>query len=124
MNLERITNILHPMYCRALELYQISFPFHEQREAFSQEKILSDNEYHFSLIYNENTFVGLVLYWESEDFIYIEHLCILPEMRNKQYGKKVLSLLGGNKKRSFLKLILPWTIFPNGEKAFMKDVVL
>ena len=95
MNLERITNILHPMYCRALELYQISFPFHERREAFSQEKILSDNEYHFSLIYNKNTFVGLVLYWESEDFIYIEHLCILPEMRNKQYGRKVLSLLGG-----------------------------
>ena len=120
MNLERITNILHPMYCRALELYQISFPFHEQREAFSLEKILSDNEYHFSLIYNKNTFVGLVLYWESEDFIYIEHLCILPEMRNKQYGRKVLSLLGGKQKTLILEIDPPVDNISKRRKGFYK----
>ena len=29
MNLQRITNQLHPMYNEALELYKISFPLHE-----------------------------------------------------------------------------------------------
>ena len=47
MHLERITNPLHSMYNRALELYQISFPLHEQREAFSQAEILRDDDYHF-----------------------------------------------------------------------------
>lgn len=32
MVLKRIMNISHPMYCKALKLYQISFPYHEQRE--------------------------------------------------------------------------------------------
>jgi len=68
MNLERITSPLHPLYKQALELYQISFPFHEQREAFSQAAILHDDAYHFDLIYDAGTFVGLVLYWESLDY--------------------------------------------------------
>lgn len=93
MRLERVTNTEHPSYQRALEGYRISFPLHEQREAVSQKKILSDPDYHFNLIYAGNTFVGLLLCWETEHFIYIEHLCILPEARNQHYGKKTLELL-------------------------------
>ena len=93
MVLKRITDISDSMWTKALDLYDKSFPYHERRESLSQEKILKDSEYHFSLIYDEETFVGIVLYWEQEQFIYIEHFCILPEMRNKQYGQKVLSLL-------------------------------
>ena len=52
MNTERITSPLHPLYKQALELYQISFPLHEQREAFSQTAILHDDAYHFDLIYD------------------------------------------------------------------------
>lgn len=32
MILKRITNISHPMYCEALKLYQISFPYHKENE--------------------------------------------------------------------------------------------
>ena len=93
MILKRIVNRSHPMYCEALKLYQISFPYHEQQEKNSQDEILKDDEYHFSLIYDENIFVGIILYWEQEQFIFIKHFCILPEMRNKQYGQKTLSFL-------------------------------
>lgn len=107
MKLERIINPHHPMYQKALELYQISFPFHEQREKFSQTAILNDNSYHFELVYDEDIFVGLVLYWENLDYIYIEHFCILPEMRNRQYGQKVLSLLKEQKKTLILEIDPP-----------------
>ena len=43
MLLERVINPSHPMYFKALKLYQISFPYHEQREEFSQEKIFGSN---------------------------------------------------------------------------------
>ena len=76
MNLERITSPSHPTYERALELYQLSFPLHEQRERFSQDAILQDDAYHFDLVYDGDSFVGLVLYWEKSDYIYIEHFCI------------------------------------------------
>ena len=118
MNLERITSPLHPLYKQALELYQISFPFHEQREAFSQAAILHDDAYHFDLIYDAGTFVGLALYWESLDYIYIEHFCILPEMRNKQYGQRVLSLLKTRQKTLILEIDPPIDAISVRRKGF------
>ena len=118
MNLERITNELHPMYNEALELYKISFPLHEQREAFSQAEILHDDAYHFDLIYDEENFVGIILYWEQSNYIYIEHFCILPQMRNKQYGQRVLSLLKGKKKTLILEIDLPIDAISIRRKGF------
>lgn len=62
MRFERITNENHQMYKKALELYGISFPSHEQRETDSQAKILSHDEYYFSLIYDEDAFVEICDY--------------------------------------------------------------
>lgn len=93
MHLERITSENHPMYKKAMELYHKSFPWHEQRENSSQDDILGNEAYHFDLVYDGVTFVGEVLYWEIADFLYIEHFCILPEMRSRGYGEKVLSIL-------------------------------
>ena len=36
MLLKRITNSSDPMYQEALKLYQISFPYHEQRETLAR----------------------------------------------------------------------------------------
>lgn len=118
MLLKRITHPEHPMYHEALKLYQISFPYHEQRESISQEKILSDDEYHFSLIYDEDIFVGLILYWECDGFIYVEHFCILPEMRNKQYGQKTLSLLMEQHKTLLLEIDPPVDSISKRRKGF------
>lgn len=116
--LKRITNILDPMYYEALKLYQISFPHHEQRERHSQNEIIKDHEYHFNLIYDEEVFVGLILYWEQEQFIYIEHFCILPEMRNKQYGDKTLALLAEQGKTTILEIDPPKDSISNRRKGF------
>ena len=118
MVLKRITNIFHPMYCEALNLYKISFPCHEQREKHSQEEILKDDEYHFCLLYDEDIFVGLILYWEHEQFIYIEHFCILPEMRNKQYGQKALALLTKQGKTIILEIDPPKDEISKRRKGF------
>ncbi len=107
MELERVRNTAHPMFHQAIELYKSSFPYHEQREEQSQHRILRDDEYHFSLIYDKENFVGLILYWEPEEFIYIEHFCVLPEMRNRQYGQKTLSLLMNQGKPLILEIDPP-----------------
>lgn len=118
MNLERIAYPSHPLYKRALELYQMSFPPHEQREALSQVAILRDDTYHFNLIYDEGTFVGLILCWETPDFIYVEHFCILPEMRNRQYGQRVLSLLKERQKTIILEIDPPIDAIAVRRKGF------
>ena len=118
MHLDRITSSIHPFYKQALELYQVSFPFHEQRESASQEAILSNDLYHFDLIYDEDSFVGLVLYWEQSDYIYIEHFCIQPELRNRHYGQRALSLLQEKRKIIILEIDSPIDAISIRRKGF------
>lgn len=118
MRFERLTDKKHKMYKKALGLYRSSFPLHEQREAASQTKILNDDEYHFSLIYDNDVFVGLVLYWETETFIYVEHFCILPELRNKKYGQKALEFLGQCGKTIILEIDPPVDVIALRRKGF------
>ena len=75
MELIRLTDGADPRYARARALYQESFPYHEQREEASQRKILDAPEYQYNLIYDGDLWVGLLLCWESETFIYVEHFC-------------------------------------------------
>ena len=93
MRIERMTTPEHPLYERAMELYHASFPAHELRESASQQKILHDPAYHFDLLFDDEQFVGEVLYWEIAGFFYIEHFCILLELRNHHYGQTALELL-------------------------------
>ncbi len=119
MRLERITEKKHPKYEDAMALYQISFPKHEQRESLSQQKIMEDSFYHFCLIFNEEEiFSGTVLFWETEDFIYIEHFCVCPEMRNKQIGQKVLALLSERNKTMILEIDPPIDEISKRRKGF------
>lgn len=118
MRFVRLTSEKHEMYGKTLELYGISFPSHERREAASQAKILRDEEYCFQLIYDEEAFVGIVLYWETADFIYVEHFCILPEMRNRKYGQSVLQLLGREGKAVILEIDPPVDAISVRRKAF------
>ena len=107
MYFERITDSQHPMYGTAIELYQKSFPLHEQRETPSQERILRHPDYHFTLVYDEKQFVGMVLYWETSEFLYVEHFCILPELRNQHYGQRILAELGKQGKTLILEIDPP-----------------
>lgn len=109
---------MHLLYKQALELYRVSFPFHEQRESVSQEAILSNDLYHFDLIYDGESFVGLVLYWERSDYIYIEHFCIQPELRNRQYGQRALSLLQEKGKIMILEIDPPIDAISMRRKGF------
>ena len=107
MRFDRITDTQHEMYKKAMELYANSFPLHEQREAKSQASILGDSEYHFALAYDGETFVGEVMYWEWDGYIYAEHRCILSERRNRAYGGKVLELLAAENKKVILEIDPP-----------------
>ena len=118
LRFERVTAPEHGAYEAAMELYRISFPAHEQREAASQEKILGDGDYRFDLIRDGDAFVGLMLNWETEAFIYVEHLCILPGMRNRKYGQRALELLGRRGKKVILEIDPPVDGISERRKGF------
>ena len=107
LHLERLKTEHHPMYKDAMALYDASFPYHERRETKSQLRILRDGEYHFTLLWDGDTFVGLALYWDTESFIYIEHLCIVPQLRGRRYGQQVLEMLTERGKPVILEIDPP-----------------
>ncbi len=90
MEIHRMTQSNEPLYQKAIDLYRISFPAHEQREKLSQLRILQQDAYHFDVICYNGEFVGEILYWDIGGAFYIEHFCVLPSLRKKHYGQKIL----------------------------------
>lgn len=90
MEICRITQSSDPLYEKALQLYSISFPSHEQRESLSQERIMQQDAYHFDVVCDSGEFIGEILYWDIGAAFYIEHFCVQPAMRNRHYGQRIL----------------------------------
>lgn len=91
METKRIRRTDDELYEKAIALYAISFPPHEQREADSQKRILEQDAYHFDVVCDGGQFVGEILYWDIGGFFYIEHFCVSPELRNRHYGQRILA---------------------------------
>ena len=90
-----------------MKLYKVSFPEHEQRTGAAQRVVMGKESYNFDLICEDGSFVGDILYWESEDFIYVEHFCIVSDLRGKGLGKRALELLGRSGKTVILEIDPP-----------------
>lgn len=118
MKFKRLTTSSGEAYEKAMELYRISFPVHEQRLPASQAGVMGTEAYHFDLIYDGETWVGLLLSWETAEFFYVEHFCIRPEMRGRQYGQRALELLNGRGKRVILEIDPPVDEVSVRRKAF------
>ena len=107
MRFKRLTSTDDQFYKEAMKLYSESFPLHEQRLPASQHCKLSHPEYHFNLIFDDDRFVGLMLCWETDAFLYIEHFCIFPELRNNNYGRRALELISQRGKTVILEIDPP-----------------
>lgn len=122
MKLERLRTSKDRLYYKAMELYKTSFPFHEQRKSSLQSEIMENEEYQFNLIYDKDKFVGIILCWETENFIYVEHFCIFPEMRNNRYGQRTLELLNKRGKTVILEIDPPIDDISIKRKTFYERV--
>ncbi|NMS90106.1 GNAT family N-acetyltransferase [Clostridioides difficile] len=122
MKFERLRTSEDRLYYKAMELYKTSFPFHEQRKYSLQSEIMENEEYQFNLIYDKDQFVGIILCWETENFIYVEHFCIFPEMRNNRYGQRTLEVLNKREKTVILEIDPPIDDISIQRKKFYERV--
>lgn len=83
MKLERLSEQNQKYYAAAKALYEEAFPVLERRDDLEQARIMKNPAYHFDFITDEDGFVGIMLYWETDSFVYLEHFAILPELRSK-----------------------------------------
>lgn len=68
-----------------------SFPPEEYRDLQELRKYTDLlDEFHNNIIYDDDTPVGIITYWNFGDFYYIEHFATDPSLRNNGYGKRTL----------------------------------
>ena len=111
MEWRRLTQPEEPAFGRAMALYEASFPRHEQRLPDEQRAVLSHPEYHFTQLFDGAEFVGLLLYWEAEDFRYVEHFAIAPQLRGQSWGCAICTLLVVSDLLVIMKVLLKIMIY-------------
>ena len=87
----KVDNINSETYRFTEELLTASFPTDEYRAIDEQRKNVESNpQFNMNIIFDNNTPIGLLSYWQFEGYIYIEHFAIHPSKRNEGYGTKVI----------------------------------
>lgn len=94
LTLKRITTKDKALYAFMENLMTTSFPNDEYRE-LNELRVFTDTLPQFinNVIFDNDTPIGLISYWNFEGFHYVEHFAIAPSQRNGGYGKRVLQLL-------------------------------
>ena len=69
MVFKRLQDSQDSLYLQAMQLYQSSFPLHEQRKPDAQRAILKEPDYQFNLLMEEDHLLGELLCWETPNFI-------------------------------------------------------
>ncbi|MCG7319782.1 GNAT family N-acetyltransferase [Brevibacillus laterosporus] len=90
MDFYRLTSTNDVLFNKAFDLYKASFPEHEQRLFEDQIVTLNNSEYHCDVILEKDVFVGIIFYWETSGYTYIEHFAIGPDMRGNNIGSRCL----------------------------------
>ena len=103
MRLERLCEENQHLYNSAFALYQSSFPVEERRDEAEQERVMKKQDYHFELIIDGDNCLGVMLYWETDRFIFLEHFTTYPEIRGQGKDAIALSLLKNNGFTLFLQ---------------------
>ena len=93
MELMRLTSSQHPLFEEAFSLYTASFPHAERRDTVEQARVFGKEDYHFDVLLEDGKLMGIVFYWQTKDFLYLEHLATKPELRNRGIGALALGLL-------------------------------
>lgn len=94
IRLQQITTADTALYNYMEQLMTGSFPSGEYR-ALEELRAYTDTKanFHNHIIFQDDTPVGFIAYWDFGHFFYVEHFAIDPAQRNGGHGKNVLNHL-------------------------------
>lgn len=94
VNLIRITEPTDIRLQKLIPLYKEAFPEEERRNIEQLERLIREKtEMYFNAIETDGVLAGLFIYWDMQDFYYLEHLAVFTSMRNLKVGQQVLDYI-------------------------------
>lgn len=103
MFLHRMKSTEEEYYAPLISLYEANFAYPERHDAQEQKRILRCDCYYCCAVMDPMP-VGLAFFWETDDFLYLEHLCVDPVYRQRGYGSQILDLLKARGKQIILEI--------------------
>lgn len=77
-----------------LSLYELAFPEAERRPIAKYRHIAAaEPRFHICVATLDGAFAGFITYWAILDFVYIEHLAVMPDIRGLGIGRNLLALV-------------------------------
>ncbi len=107
MDVVRITKTDDPYFDEFLSVYSISFPIFEQRVKEQHIYAFNQPNYNVNCYIENNSFIGFIVFWDFDSYIYIEHLAIHPDRRGQNYGSLVLNQFIEQNEKSIILEIDP-----------------
>ena len=104
MQFLRLTNSTDKYYAEAFSLYERNFQFSERRDTDEQRRVMMHKDYNYEVVLQNNEFCGIAFYWETENYIFLEHLCVLESKRNQRIGHAILEHLKSKGKIIYLEI--------------------
>lgn len=93
MTIRRILCAADPDFDRVFGIYEGAFDRLERRDIAEQTKLLQRDDYHMCAAEEGGAMLGGIFFWETEDFIYLEHLFTEERTRGKGYGAMLLDYI-------------------------------
>ena len=92
------------------KVYKKSFPANEQRPLWQQVQLISNPNYQLFGALQKKQLIGLMGVWGLSDFLFIEHMAIVPRKRNQGLGSRMLKqLLAKKVSKAILEVDPPGT---------------
>lgn len=87
-----ITDENNLMYKVGLNLYESAFPLYERRLESDIQKAMYHPDFYYVCAYSDSgDFAGMIMYWKTPNFVYIEHFAVNDEFRGRGFGTKILA---------------------------------
>lgn len=107
MELKKITR---NEYDKFFSMLESDFCLDERKTKANELKAFDDKNFSPNFIYDNQTLVGYICFWEFEKFLFVEHFAILKEMRGTGCGSRFLKEFSEkNQKAIILEVELPTT---------------
>jgi GNAT superfamily N-acetyltransferase len=90
LNLISVSSVSDPNWLFLISCLEEAFPVNERSSSASLASLLNLTEMKCHLIVLDNDPIGIFNTWNLSLFRYIEYLAIVPSMRGKGFGKRVL----------------------------------
>lgn len=107
-----------------LDLYNDSFPIDERRSKMGLSSLFDKRIAFRCLALSEKShFLGFIIFWEFQNFAFVEHFAIMPTERGKSYGTQALNkIMKALSKPIVLEVELPETENAKRRIAFYENL--